>query len=613
MFKIKPSIKRLLPKGKQSSQSNDDPLTDESQLTGLIKHISQENEEYNTLTQLPNRYYSREAIKKWIHEHEQKQKSFACFYINVDGLNQVNTNFGYEVGDVVLKKTAEKMKQVMNEKGVLFHIGSDEFIALVKHLPNQADYYQFAQQVVKATELPIKIASYDVYITLSVGISVFSVDSVDHHSLVSNAHTALKYSKQTGKGSYQIYAPNKNIESFKLFQLENDIRHALSKQQIYIEYQPRISPITERVLGAEALIRWDHPEWGVISPAEFIPVAEANVKVLQQIDDFLLRSVCEQINTWQQQGISQTVISINLSPKRFMMTDLVDKIESYIREFKISPAMLEIEVTEGALLPSKKIVEQHLKRLQAIGVCIALDDYGTGYSNVQYLKQFPIDTIKIDREFTRHIADNEQDAIIIKSIIDLAKGLNKRVVAEGIETKDQLDMIKKFKCDEIQGYLYSESVDSEQMGEFFRKQIIPPKQPQVQPRRERRQYFRVQLPFSLRTQMTILSFNDKPVSLGSSEVFVQDIGLGGLRFLTHLRLKSHENIVYGFNTTIMNTNIHLSGKIVWQEENGKESFEYGVEFMIEESDRDVLAKLLNDMSVKIKQNPAFNEGDFVIE
>jgi hypothetical protein len=263
-------------------------------------------------------------------------------------------------------------------------------------------------------------------------------------------------------------------------------------------------------------------------------------------------------------------------------------------------------------LQKTETVENQLNRLVDIGFRLALDDYGTGYSSISYLKKFPIHTIKIDRSFIQNVTIRKEDEVIIKSIIELGKGLNKNIVAEGVETQEQFDWLKKCGCHEIQGYLFSKAVPAAKMGELFLQDVIYPNQ-QTIPAVERRRYYRVRFPMSLSAQLTILSYKGKELSFGSTEVLVQDIGLGGLRFMSHLKLILRPDIVYGFYTIVMGIELKLSGKIVWSRERKMGIYEYGVEFLIEEKDRDKLTALLHDLSFKLRSNPLFNDGHFITE
>ncbi len=568
---------------------------------------------YDELTGLPNRYYGRKLIRQWINQHKQENKTFALCYLNLDGINRINDTVGHEVGDEALKKMAQRISDVIQKNDSVFRIEGDEFIVLIPHQEKIDDYRQVAQKLIDLTEQPLHIEGYDIYITMSIGISLFSLDSNDYSTITRNARIAMKRAKGFGKNTYQIYASHMDIESFKLFQLESDLRNAITNHEFFMEYQPRIDVKTQRALGAEALIRWNHPTWGTVSPAEFIPLAEENSKTIEQMSQFVVESVCKQIKNWQNQSVELTYISLNLSAKNFLRDDFVNQIKGYLDLYQINPTLIEIEVTEGVLLQSTEVVKSQLDRIKELGMRIALDDFGTGYSSISYLKKYPVDTIKIDRSFIQNLTEDEEDQVIVKSTIDLAKGLKKNVVAEGIETREQYEFLKKYGCDEIQGYLFSKPVSGEAMAKIFLQKTIPLIKRNPSPPVERRRYYRVNLPLSLSANMTILSINGKNLALGSTEVLVQDISLGGLQIMSHLRLIPNPNIVYGFTMIILENKFQLRGKVVWDHEVKINVFEYGIEFIIEESDRDKLASVLNRLSSKLRNNPSFNDSHFITE
>ncbi|MEI2401097.1 EAL domain-containing protein, partial [Paenibacillus phytohabitans] len=436
-----------------------------------------------------------------------------------------------------------------------------------------------------------------------IGISIYPDDGTNKVELIKNANTALKRAKKNGAAHYQLYSANMNIESFKNFQLETDLHTAIKNGELYIEYQPKVDIKLQKATSAEALIRWKHPLWGDVSPMEFITIAEES-NYHREISEFVIDTVCMQVNEWERKGIDFNTISFNLSAKDFLKSSLISTLKAAINRYHINPNHLEIELTEGTLLQETSVVQDQIEQVKAMGITLALDDFGTGYSSIHYLKKLPSDTIKIDRSFIHHIHKNAEDRIIVKSIIELSKGLKKTVVAEGVENEDQYSILRSIGCDLIQGYYYSKSVSAKRMTEFFEmKQIKPVSCNTIVPV-NRRRYYRVDFPyFPLHTEMTIVSFNGKAVSLGTTDVIVLDIGLGGLRFQSHLRLKPHDNILYKFRTTLIGKDITFNGTIVRFEEKEQDIFEYGVELQISEADRDELAQVLNKITLQMKQNP----------
>jgi diguanylate cyclase (GGDEF)-like protein/PAS domain S-box-containing protein len=583
-------------------------LTQSNQLKQQINHITYHDE----LTNIPNVDYGRKFLTEILEENNKKNKTFALFCINLDGFSRINDTLGFKIGDEAIKQISHKLSIFVSSYGFLFRSQGDEWGAIINKFKKRIDYYNFAKNIIDVIQEPIHIDEYDIHIDASVGISIYPDDGGNQVDLFKNAHTALKHAKKIGFGNYQMYSASMNVESFKYLQLEIDLHNAIKKNQLYIEYQPKIDVKTQRATSAEALLRWKHPIWGEVSPAEFITISE-DTTIHQEIADFVIDCVCKQVGEWGRQGVSFQTVSLNLSPKDFLKRTLVDQIKTAVDKYDVSPELLEIEITEGALLENTTVVHEQVTRLQELGIKLALDDFGTGYSSIHYLKQLPVSTVKIDRSFIQHLPQNEEDVIIVKSIINLSKGLKKKVVAEGVETEEQYLLLQQLGCDEIQGYYYSKSISGPEMKKWFQMEHVQPKKKEPKTTVNRRKYFRVDFPLPLSTQMTILTFNDKKVSLGSTEVMVQDMGAGGLRFLSHLRMLPNENIIYGFETEILQSNIKLSGKVVWYQEKDQGIFEYGVTYTISDPERSELSVLLNAFSLKLRADPNFREGNFVAQ
>lgn len=577
------------------------------EMENVVEHVKY----HDPITNLPNLYLGRKLLKQKIEEYNKSEKSFAILKIVLDGFGRIRETFGFLVADEVIKQISLRILDTVNDKGTVYRTSTDEWGVIVDFQDDKKEYGRFAECLLNAIKEPLHINKFVIQITASIGISLYPIDGKDKEELIKHAYVALNYSRKKRFGGFQFYTSSMNIESFKYFQLKNDLRQAIENKEIFIEYQPRIDVRTQKAISAEALIRWKHPRWGEVSPSEFIPIAK-ETDTYDKISDFVIDSVCRQIGEWESRGISFNHISLNLSAQDFLQETLYNRIVNALEQYKVSPTKLEIEITEDTLLQDSQFVHDQIARLRETGVRLALDDFGTGYSSIYYLKQLPVDTVKIDRSFVQHLPENGEDIIIVQSIIDLSKALNKRVVAEGVETEGQYQLMRQLGCHEIQGYFFSQSISAEEMAKKFLQKNITVKG-KMKSVINRRKYFRLQFPLSLSTQMTILSFNNREVSLGSTTVLVQDIGLGGLRFLSSLSLKPHENIVFGFETEILETNVQLTGKIVWHKEKDLKVFEYGVAFTISEHERDKLAPLLNRLTLQLRANPFLQEGNFITQ
>ncbi|WP_162297894.1 EAL domain-containing protein [Halalkalibacillus sediminis] len=564
----------------------------------------------DVLTQLPNRFSGREYIKHLIEDYSAKNKTFALILLNLDGFNRVNEVFGHDIGDETLKRIANKVNNAIKDRGYLCRVSGDEYLVVMHEQVNINGYYQSAKDLLQQIEEPLNINDYNIHLTASIGVSIFPTDGGNNETLTNRASKALRCAKQLGIGEVQLFSSSMNIETLKSFQIENDLRNAIENNEFYLEYQPIIDVYTQKAVGAEALIRWKHPVWGKISPGEFIPIAE-NSPIIQDISEFVIKEVYRQTAEWMKEGVKFNHISFNLSPKNFLKNNLFNIIKTNVEKYNIPQDVMKIEITEGLLLRETNVVRDQIEKLKAIGVNIALDDYGVGYSSINYLKQYPIDTLKIDKSFIRHIEEESVDSVVVQSIIDLAKGLGRKVVAEGVENRVQFDMLKKMRCDFIQGYLFGKPVSENKMKEIFNLEKVHPTVTNNQVSVERRKYFRVNLPYPLRAEMTILSINQKKVTLGETETLIQDIGLGGLKFISHLQLMPEAEILYEFKTTLLENPLTLHGKVVWRGERAQEIFEYGVEFSIDEYERDHLATILNKLSTKLRTNPEFIDDQFI--
>ena len=559
---------------------------------------------------LPNIHYGRIHLNQMIKESQTKNKTFAFFYIHLDEFYRINDTFGFQVGDEVLKEIFQRISKFIGNNGFLFRLVANEFgLILYKHKKDM-DVSYWTEELIDLIREPAHLKDYDFYLNATIGICHFPTDGKDEVELFKNAHIAYIRAKTLGKGTYKLYSSEMTIEEFKHFQMEADLRHSLENQELYLEYQPRFDVHAQQVKSAEALLRWKHDVWGNVSPAEFLSFAEEGI-LHEQITNFVIDTVCKQVSEWEQQGVPFTSISFNLSLKDFYGDSLYKRIHSAIEKYKVSPAKLEIEITEEANLSTLEEVLEELVEIKKLGIKIAIDDYGTGYSSTMRLKQLPINTVKIDKIFIQNLSENDEDRTIVQSMIDLLKNLKKNVVIEGVETEDQYRILKAMGCHEIQGYFISKSVPANQMKKWFQRKKVKLNGQGQRNIVEKRKYYRINFFYPLSTEMTILSFKGKKLTLGSTEIMVQNFGLSGLRFLSHLRLMPHDNIIYKFETEVMNYPIQFQGKIVWVKENAKEIYEYGIEFIIEEHERDHLASILNKLTLKLKGNPLFKEGNFI--
>lgn len=583
-------------------------ITEHKKSEEMIKHLAY----HDYLTDLPNRRMFDEKVKTLIESSATNKKNFAIMFMDLDRFKNINDTLGNRIADQLLQQFTQRINKLLNHSSLLARLGSDEFGVILWDYP-QSDYpINIAKQIIDKLRNPFFVDHYELYITSSIGISTFPSDGDTSEELLRNAEAALYRAKENGKNNFQIYSSSLNIRSYKLFTLERDLRKAIENNEFLVYFQPRVEAKTGKIVSAEALIRWEHPVWGLISPKEFIPLAEENGFIIE-IGDWVFKQVCHYINEWEQSGLPIVPISINKSAKRFLRNDWTTTVFNVLKETNIDPSLIEFEITETTLLQHNETVKYSIDLLKEVGIKIALDDFGTGYSSLAYLRQYPIDIIKIDQSFIQNIS-NISDEMIIKSTIFLAKGLKMKVVAEGVETTEQLAFLQQQECDEIQGYLFSKAVPNIEFQELLKRVILKPtgivnKSDEII---NRRNYYRINLMFPLSSQMSLTSINGHKVELGKTEVLIEDIGFGGIKFLSNIDLPVRPDLVLQFETKIMDQEVTLLGTIVWKQE-VRDFFQYGFQFMIDEQERENLVRLLNNFSIRLRKNPLVPDCNFIQE
>ncbi|MGX6446323.1 EAL domain-containing protein [Neobacillus sp. K501] len=429
-------------------------------LDGIIQDISErkQNEEkinfianHDYLTELPNRRMFDRQLKELILEYKTKEDKFALFYLDIDRFKFVNDTLGHEIGDILLQEISRRLKSIAG-KNLLFRLGGDEFAIVLTNI-HKKDYFAFGKEIIRTIKKPYQIEGYDINISTSIGVNIFPDDGETLTKLKMNADAALYRAKDLGENNIQFFTKTLNSESYELFNLENELRNAIRNDEFLLYYQPRVDTFSGEMVGAEALIRWNHPKRGPVSPAQFIPVAE-ETELINEISYWVIKTVCTQLKEWKVNGYSLMPISINLSAKTLMKADLVENIKMYLLKYSISPSLFEIEITEDSLIKNEGLGLSTIEQLREMGVSIALDDFGTGFSSIGYLKRFKVDYLKIDRSFIKDIHKAKDDLTIVKSIILLAKGFGLKVVAEGVEEEEQWELLRKLNCHYIQGFLF---------------------------------------------------------------------------------------------------------------------------------------------------------------
>ena len=423
---------------------------------------------HDSLTGLPNRVLLDDRLQQAIAHADRDLRSFAVLICDLDRFKLINDSLGHRAGDELLQEVARRLLTVVRTADTVARFGGDEFVLIGTSTGDAEDAAALAVRVMDVLQAPVRIATIDIHTSPSIGIAMYPDDGVTMQALLAHADAAMYSAKQHGRGNFRRYSPGMDAGTEERVQLESDLHNALTQNQFQLHYQPKVDTQTGEVRSAEALIRWLHPTRGIVSPAEFIPLAE-ECGLIGAIGGWVIREACRQTRVWQIDGVPTLRVSVNLSASQFRDSGLVDSIRSALDDAGLQARYLEVELTESAVMsdPEKSIAI--LEQLSAMGVLVSVDDFGTGYSSMSYLRRFPIDKLKIDRVFINEIVSRPEDASIVRAIVSLAHSLRLKVVAEGVETPAQLDFLKTAGCDEYQGYHFSRPLPAAEFERLIRE------------------------------------------------------------------------------------------------------------------------------------------------
>jgi diguanylate cyclase (GGDEF)-like protein/PAS domain S-box-containing protein len=444
-------------------------------LAGTMNDVSErkKNEErlvfmatHDDLTGLPNRNLFEDRLNLAISQAARDHEMVAVVFLDLDQFKMVNDSMGHDQGDILLRVVASRLLETVRASDTVARLGGDEFVIVLPELESEQGAIAIARKVMRAIEQPVYLANQEFFVGGSIGIAMYPKDGQTIRQLVRNADTAMYRSKELGRKQICFYSPEMNDKLLERLMLENDLRRALDKDEFEVYYQPKLSMASRRVTGFEALLRWRHPTRGVIGPEEIIPMAEASGLILA-IGDWVLRTACRQLVEWHELGYQGLCIAVNLSARQFWQEDLVARIGDILNETGLSPRHLELEITESSVMRNADETIGTLRELNRMGIILSIDDFGTGYSSLSYLKRFPIHALKVDQSFVRDITQDPDAAAIAQGIIALAHTMNLEVVAEGVETESQCDLLRQWQCNAMQGYLISKPVPSTVVPEFL--------------------------------------------------------------------------------------------------------------------------------------------------
>ena len=421
---------------------------------------------HDSLTDLPNRMLFLDRLSQVIPRLPWRDRYLGILFLDLDRFKTINDTLGHDIGDLLLKGVAERLTACVRDGDTVARLGGDEFVIMLNDVAKKTDVVQVAKNIIKTLSVPFDLAGEEFVATTSIGISLFPFDGDDPHVLLKNADTAMYRAKEAGRNNFKLYSSDMNEKAAQNLKLETAIRHGLERQEFTLYYQPQVSLVSGKITGVEALVRWQHPEEGLIAPFEFLPVAE-DTGLIVPMGEHVLYQACRQGVLWQQAGISVSV-AVNISERQFKHVNLPKLVSRVLVETGLSPELLDLELTEGILMDQVEQAVETLETLKAMGVSLSLDDFGTGYSSLSYLKRFSLDTLKVDRSFVMDIPKDEDDMAITRAVVEMGRSLGLKVIAEGVEDEAQLKFLRKIGCELIQGFYFSKPVCADEISRMLK-------------------------------------------------------------------------------------------------------------------------------------------------
>ncbi|KQW35426.1 MULTISPECIES: EAL domain-containing response regulator [Pseudomonas] len=427
-----------------------------------VSHLLQ----YDVLTELPNSMLLGDRLTQAMAQCRRHDRQLAVMFIGLDRFKRINNALGHPVGDEMLKRVARALATVVRESDSVFRYGSDEFVVVLGDVVDPQQTKGVADKLLAAISSPQPIDGHDLTVTASLGISVYPNDGFDAVALIKKAETAMRNVKETGPNDYRFFTEDMNRRARQQQTIESGLRLGLLRKEFVLHYQPKLDLKSGKVVGVEALVRWDRPDHGLVYPSDFIPVAEDSGLIVP-LSQWVLQEACQQACRWQAQGMRPLYLSVNVSAIDFRQRGFVEGIARTLKETGLAPTQLELEITESVLMQNVDTTVAILKAIKQLGIRLAIDDFGTGYSSLSYLQKFPVDVLKIDQSFVGDLSIDSNDAKLVSTIISLGKSLNLHIIAEGVETLEQLEFLKKHQCEEVQGYYFSKAVEPQAFADWM--------------------------------------------------------------------------------------------------------------------------------------------------
>jgi diguanylate cyclase (GGDEF)-like protein len=424
---------------------------------------------HDILTNLPNRISFSKYLEKILIQAKKRDEKIAVLFLDIDRFKRINDTLGHAIGDILIQRVSQRLKTCLRDCDIIARWGGDEFTLLLPKIQNQEELKNIAERILSVLTVGFEIDNNHLYVSASMGIAIYPYHGENEETLIKHADAALYKAKFEGRNNYQFYHPAINSQASELLILENSLHSALEKEEFNVFYQPQVNIITGEIGKMEALLRWRHPQLGLISPDKFIPITEENGLIVP-IGEWVLKTACQQNKIWQETlGLPHLSVAVNLSLRQFQQSNLVSTVKKILEETNMHPHCLELEITESLAAHNIDFTKSILTELHDIGVSISIDDFGTGYCSLSYLQKFPINALKIDKSFVSDLVNNKSDTTITRTIIALAQGLNLSVVAEGVETEEQRNLLRMLECEVMQGYLFSPPVSSDEATKLLKR------------------------------------------------------------------------------------------------------------------------------------------------
>lgn len=433
------------------------------------KRLEQHLAYHDTLTNLPNRHLFYDRLQQAILQSKRSEQLTAVLFLDLDGFKRINDTLGHNIGDELLKSVARRLRSSVREVDTIARLGGDEFTVILLEIQHAQDAATVARKILSLISTPYKIEEHEFFVTASIGISIYPTDGSDIESLIRKADIAMYRAKGQGKNNYQAYNLSMDARFFEHLTFENSLRKAVANDELVAYYQPQVDLHAGEITGVEALVRWRHPKFGLVPPEKFIPVAEESGLILE-IDEWMLRTACQQSKLWEEAGFPDLRVAVNLSTHRFRQKKLTEQVAQILSETGVHPKNLCLEITENNVMQNVETTAGILHGLKEMAVLLSLDDFGTGYSSLNYLKRFPMDILKVDRTFVSGIPGDRADAAISAAIIVLAHSMELKVIAEGVETSEQIAFLQSLQCDEIQGFYFSRPLSADMITNLLKSE-----------------------------------------------------------------------------------------------------------------------------------------------